>query len=132
MPVGSLEPGARVQPIEQLMTERRTFRRSAEAFILRVVKLVAEPAAAAFASAIADDRTRFMIDYAVPRGAGRCAAPRLPSAETILGTCTAVRQALRGEEIWPGLGGVRDEVRRPARLPWPTAAQGRLRRPTPR
>ncbi len=65
MPVGSLEPGVRVQPIEQLMAERRAFDVSAEAFILRVVKLAAEPAAAAFASAIGDDPARFVVDYAV-------------------------------------------------------------------
>lgn len=82
MPVGSLEPSDQIQPIEQLMVERRAFDVSAEAFILRMVKLVAEPAAAVFASAVADNPACFMIDLPFPRVAGQSLCRRVPSQPT--------------------------------------------------
>jgi Zn-dependent peptidase ImmA (M78 family) len=44
MPLGSLPPSSHLPKIEPLMSDRRRFDVSAEAFLMRVVKTTAEPA----------------------------------------------------------------------------------------
>lgn len=107
MPVGSLGAIERVRPIEELMTERRRFDVSAEAFLLRVGKVAAEPILVAFASAGDEPSPRYRIDYAVPsRGWSARVAGIAPPDGTLLRECTAVGFTVRGEETWAGLGPV--------------------------
>lgn len=66
MPVGSLGAIDQVRPIEELMTDRRRFDVSAEAYLLRVCKVASEQVLVVFASASDEGIPRYRIDYAVP------------------------------------------------------------------
>ncbi|MFC0389706.1 ImmA/IrrE family metallo-endopeptidase [Muricoccus vinaceus] len=106
MPVGSLGTIDSVRPIEELMTDRRRFDVSAEAYLLRVGKVAVEPLLVVFASA-GDASPRYRVDYAVPsRGWSARVNTISPPDDTILRDCTAVGFTVRGEETWPGLGRV--------------------------
>ena len=65
MPLGSLPPSERLPRIEQLMSDRRKFDVSAEAFLIRVVKTTAEPTTMFSASAIEGSRPQYHIDYSI-------------------------------------------------------------------
>ncbi len=107
MPVGSLGPIEKVQPIEELMKDRRRFDVSAEAYLLRVVKVAAEPLLVAFLSAGDEPSPRYRVDYAIPsRGWSSRVAGIAPPKHTLLGECTAAGFTVRGEEEWAWLGPV--------------------------
>jgi len=107
MPVGSLGAIDKVRPIEQLMSDRRRFDVSAEAYLLRVVKVASEPSLVAFASAGDKDVPQYRIDYAVPsRGWSSRVSDIAPPEDTLLRECTAVGFTVRGKEVWSGIGAV--------------------------
>lgn len=104
MPLGSLPPSEQVPPIEQLMSKRREFDVSAEAFLMRVVKTTAEPALMFCASPIERGgvRPKYRIDYSigsksVPVAIG--AGATIPDDSVIYG-CTAIGQTDRAIESW--------------------------------
>lgn len=107
MPLGSLGPAERVQPLEDLMVERRKFDVSVEAFLMRAVKVAAEPVMVAFASAPAGHPAKYRLDYAISsRGWEPAAAqPTLPE-RSLVGQCIAVGHTARGTETWAGVGPV--------------------------
>ncbi len=107
MPVGSLGAIEKVLPIEVLMTDRRRFDVSAEAYLLRVGKVASEPVLVVFASAGDEPSPRYRIDYAVPsRGWSLQVSGIAPPMDTLLRECTAVGFTVRGEESWSSLGPV--------------------------
>lgn len=104
MPIGSLPPSDQLPRIEQLMTDRRKFDVSAEAFLIRVIKTTAEPALMFCASPVesAGMRPSYRIDYSV----GSKSAPAvigsgisIPS-DSIVYTCTAIGQTNHSTETW--------------------------------
>jgi O-acetyl-ADP-ribose deacetylase (regulator of RNase III) len=108
MPAGELRHLA-TGPLDlnHLMTLRKTFDVSTEAFLRRVIKLT-EQAAVFFAASRTNDtadRSEFRIDYTVPSRAAR-AAPlrrRLPE-DTVLSECVAVGYTAKRRELWPEIG----------------------------
>lgn len=106
MPLGSLSPAERVAPLEELMIERRKFDVSTEAFLMRAVKVAAEPVMVAFVSATRSRPTTYRLDYAITsRGWESSDQPVVPS-DTLIGQCTAVGHTARGTETWAGIGAV--------------------------
>ena len=107
MPVGSLGTIEKVRPIEELMTDRRRFDVSAEAYLLRVGKVASEPVLVVFASTADEPSPSHRIDYAIPsRGWSSRVNGIAPPKNTLLKECTAVGFTVRGEETWSGLGPV--------------------------
>jgi O-acetyl-ADP-ribose deacetylase (regulator of RNase III) len=104
MPLGSLPPREHLPKIEQLMSDRRKFDVSAEAFLMRVVKTTAEPAMMFCASPIEREglRPHYRIDYSV----GSKSAPAVIGAgmsipnNSIIYDCTAIGQTIRATESW--------------------------------
>jgi O-acetyl-ADP-ribose deacetylase (regulator of RNase III) len=104
MPVGSLPPSENLPKIEQLMSDRRKFDVSAEAFLMRVVKTTAEPALMFCASPIEPEslRPHYRIDYSVgSKSAPTVVSPGtpIPSGSVIYG-CTAIGQTGHATESW--------------------------------
>jgi hypothetical protein len=104
MPLGSLPSSENIPKIEQLMSDRRKFDVSAEAFLMRVVKTTAEPAMMFCASPIERKgfRPHYRIDYSV--GSKSAAAvissgTSIPEDSVIYG-CTAIGQTSRATESW--------------------------------
>lgn len=114
MPIGTFEQ-LRDEPlsIEHLMELRSRFEVSAEAILLRAVRLTAKPASA-FAAAHVDlnkGDSSFRIDYAVGSRQWPARVPRgyrVPSG-SVLGECSAVGYTAKGRESWPSVGPVRIE-----------------------
>jgi O-acetyl-ADP-ribose deacetylase (regulator of RNase III) len=104
MPLGSLPPSENIPSIEQLMSDRRKFDVSAEAFLMRVVKTTAEPATMFCASPAERKgvRPHYHIDYSV----GSKSAPAVISSGTsipdnsVIYGCTAIGQTSRAIESW--------------------------------
>lgn len=108
MPIGSLSVRDVLPSIEILMSERRTFDVSAEAFLLRSIKVTTEPALMFCASPKFDGNIlkEYRIDYTVPSRSWPVkviSGARLPTT-SLVGDCTAAGQTLRGSLDWPGLG----------------------------
>lgn len=104
MPLGSLPSTGRLPRVEDLMTERRKFDVSAEAFIIRMLKAAAEPALMVCASNVAEERAKpsYRIDY----GVASISAPAVPlrglqiPETSVIYSCTAIGQTNRAKETW--------------------------------
>ena len=104
MPLGSLPASDSLPRIEQLITDRRKFDVSAEAFLMRVVKTTAEPALMFCASPVdgSDGKPAYRVDYSV----GSKSAPAVIPAGTpipdssIVYACTAIGQTNHAQEDW--------------------------------
>jgi hypothetical protein len=103
MPIGSLSAREKLTSIEDLMTERRKFDVSAEAFLIHVTKIANEPLVMFCASpdAAAEEKT-YRVDYAV----SSASAPkvpisgfRIPKGSTVY-SCAAIGFTTRGVETW--------------------------------
>jgi len=107
MPVGSMALREQAPPIETLMAERRKFDVSAEAFLIRVAKVVSEPLLVVFASPRDGGGRRYRVDYAIPsRGWELASSGLVPPAETLMADCTAIGHTAHGSEVWEPLGDV--------------------------
>lgn len=107
MPVGSMALREHAPPIETLMAERRKFDVSAEAFLIRVAKVVSEPLLVAFASPRDGGGRRYRVDYAVPsRGWELEYGGLVPPADTLMAECTAIGHTSHGTESWQPFGDV--------------------------
>lgn len=104
MPLGSLPPSNFLPKIEQLMSDRRKFDVSAEAFLMRVVKTTAEPALMFCASPIEREalRPHYRIDYSVAsRSAPALIGAGKPiSHDSVIYGCTAIGQTCRATKSW--------------------------------
>lgn len=112
MPLGSLPFRESVPPMEVLMTERRKFDVSAEAFLLRVAKVTAEPVLVFCASPQEEgESVSYRVDYVVasPSRSPKAHSGVLLSADSPIGECTAVGHTARGSIKWPGLGNLQIE-----------------------
>lgn len=104
MPLGSLPSSNELPRIEQLMTDRRRFDVSAEAFLIRVAKATTEPVLMFCASPVeaVGARLAYRIDYSV----GSKSAPAVIGAglsipsDSIVYSCTAIGQTNRAPESW--------------------------------
>jgi len=104
MPLGSLSPSETLPKIEQLMSDRRKFDVSAEAFLIRVVKTTAEPALMFCASAVEreGEHPHYRIDYSVPSKSAPsmiATGASIPKS-SILYSCTAIGQTCRASDTW--------------------------------
>jgi hypothetical protein len=104
MPLGSLPAREHLAKIEQLMSERRKFDVSAEAFLMRVVKTTGEPALMFCASPVEREgfRPHYRIDYSV---GSKSAATVMGSgtaipADSVVYDCTAIGQTNHSVESW--------------------------------
>ena len=104
MPLGSLAARNELPPIEALMTERRRFDVSAEAFLIRVVKVVKSPAFMFCASPVSSPSgaTKYRIDYTVASitAPGFSISGRTVPAGSAVYSCTAIGYTARGIENW--------------------------------
>jgi hypothetical protein len=104
MPLGSLPPREHLPTIEQLMSDRRKFDVSAEAFLMRVVKTTAEPSVMFCASPIEREgwRPRYRIDYSIgSKSAPAVIGPGSPvPKDSVIYSCTAIGQTIHGTESW--------------------------------
>jgi hypothetical protein len=104
MPLGSLPPSKHLPKIEQLMSDRRRFDVSAEAFLMRVVKTTAEPALMFCASPVEREglRPHYRNDYSVAsKSAPVVIAPGTSIPEqSIVYSCTAIGQTNHAMESW--------------------------------
>jgi hypothetical protein len=104
MPVGSLPASEHLPKIEQLMSDRRKFDVSAEAFLMRVVKTTAEPALMFCASPIEREgmRAHYRVDYSVASKTAQAvirAGMPIPESSVVY-TCTAIGQTNHATESW--------------------------------
>jgi Zn-dependent peptidase ImmA (M78 family)/O-acetyl-ADP-ribose deacetylase (regulator of RNase III) len=105
MPVGSLpELKGETLAIERLMELRKQYDVSAEALLLRVVRLTDEPCAmfAASRRTPAGQSNKYSVDYALPSRAFRWSIGRglmLP-VESAVAECTAIGYTAKGDEDW--------------------------------
>ncbi len=109
MPIGDLaQIASEPLNIERLITLRDQFGVSAEAMLIRAVKLTDEPLAIFCASRLdGTDSDRFRIDYSIR---SRTFGQSLQSGQeigpqTVLRECTAIGFTAHGVEQWPGLTG---------------------------
>ena len=104
MPAGSLPPTDLLPKIEELMTERRRFDVSTEAFLIRIVKATMEPVEMFCASPAenSDDKPSYRLDYSVnSKSAPAILAARMAiPADSIVYSCTAIGQTNRACERW--------------------------------
>lgn len=104
MPLGSLSARAYLSRIEDLMVERRQFDVSAEAFLIRVTKISAEPVLMFCASPTAGENggVRYRVDYAVASKSApsfRVAGRIIPVGSAVY-SCTAIGYTDRRDEKW--------------------------------
>jgi O-acetyl-ADP-ribose deacetylase (regulator of RNase III) len=104
MPIGSISARDKLASLEDLMTERRSFDVSAEAFLIRVTKIANEPVVMFCASpdSTATEEKVYRVDYSV----ASASAPnvlisgfRIPKGSAVY-TCTAIGFTSRGTEKW--------------------------------
>lgn len=104
MPIGSLPVRSNVPSIEDLMVERRRFDVSAEAFLIRAVKIADEPVAMFCASAASDGASKgqYRVDYLV-------SSPSAPALklqgspvplDSAIYRCTAIGHTDHARETW--------------------------------
>lgn len=103
MPMGSMPSSERLPTIEELMTKRKEFDVSAEAFLIRTTKMTTEPVVMFCASAILEkEPIRYRVDYTVPSKS----APDFKLASTLvpLGSavhsCSAIGYTEKKHEAW--------------------------------
>lgn len=113
MPMGSMPPSDRLASIEQLMLERKRFDVSAEAFLIRAIKMTSEPVAMFCASAIRPETAavQYRIDYTISSRT----APGFPirgqfvPAGSVVHSCTAIGYTDKKTEDWFSRKNVRVE-----------------------
>lgn len=104
MPIGSLNLSEKLPPIETLMTERRKYDVSAEAYMIRLAKSSSAPIAVFCASPFkaADKSWRYRVDYFI--SSPTAPSPRLNSkilpVESAVYRCTAIGYTDVGIENW--------------------------------
>ena len=104
LPIGSLEAASQVPPIEILMRGRRDYDVSAEAFLIRVVKVSNQPVGVLFASPVlsnSGDRS-YQIDYYISSPTAsrlRVRGSPIP-ANSVIHSCTAIGHTDRAVEDW--------------------------------
>jgi O-acetyl-ADP-ribose deacetylase (regulator of RNase III) len=104
MPLGSMPPTDRLPSMEELMLERKRFDVSAEAFLIRAIKMTSEPVMMFCASAIRpeSDAVQYRIDYAISSRT----APTLPirgqfvPSGSAVHSCTAIGYSDKKTEDW--------------------------------
>ena len=104
MPIGSLPAREQLPKIEILMSERRHFDVSVEAFLIRVTKIASEPVLMFCASPVADKKgqKQYRVDYAVP-SKGAPAFPivgRIVPSGSAVYACTGIGFTDSGIEKW--------------------------------
>jgi O-acetyl-ADP-ribose deacetylase (regulator of RNase III) len=104
MPLGSLPATNKLPAIEQLMTDRRKFDVSAEAYLMRVVKTTTEPALMFCASPVdgTESKPAYRVDYSI---GSRLAPVAMPSGTAIppgsaVYSCLAIGQTSHAQESW--------------------------------
>jgi len=104
MPIGSLPARQQLPKIEALMSERRRFDVSSEAFLIRVTKIASDPVLMFCASPITDrkGRKQYRVDYAVSsKGAPTFAiAGRIVPSGSAVYRCTGIGFTDSGIEKW--------------------------------
>ena len=104
LPIGSLASVSNVPTIEQLMVERRKYDVSAEAFLIRVVKVSTKPVAMFVASPVlsTSGNRSYRIDYFISSPtASRIRSASLQVPETsVVQTCTAIGHTDSAIEEW--------------------------------
>lgn len=114
MPVGSTPSLERERlTIDTILEVRKQHEVSAEAALLRAVRLTAEQCCAFSSSrrCLSGSRERYLIDYAVCSrawAAGISAGAALPET-TVAAECIAIGFTAKGHEAWEGVGSVRVE-----------------------
>jgi O-acetyl-ADP-ribose deacetylase (regulator of RNase III) len=111
LPTGALGQANNLQPsVDSILDLRRRYEASAEAALLRILRLSAEPAMAF--SCHRDHTTgRYVIEYAAPTATVDWSLPSgsvLP-ARTGAAECTAIGYTAKKTEHWPRFGEVRTE-----------------------
>ena len=100
MPIGALKQADPIISIDRILEMHREFEVSAEAILLRLIKLTDEPAIAFAASRRGE--SGFVIDYA---SYSKSFTNRIPDGarltDTVLSGCTAIGVTSRGREDWP-------------------------------
>ncbi len=114
MPVGSIPSleGERFT-IDAVLEARKQHEVSAEAVLLRAVRLTADQCCVFSSSRrrLSEGRERYFIDYAIGSRAwagGISAGAALPEA-TVAGECNAIGFTAKGHEAWDAIGSVRVE-----------------------
>ena len=104
LPIGSLSSVSNIPTIEDLMIERRKYDVSAEAFLIRVVKVSTKPVAMFVASPIlsSSGKRSYRIDYYISSPtASRLRPSSLQVPETsVIQTCTAIGHTDSSIEDW--------------------------------
>ena len=104
MPIGSISAREKLVSLEELMTERRKFDVSAEAFLIRVTKIANEPVVmfcASPSSKTADEKT-YRVDYSVTSASAPhvlASGFRVPK-DSVVNSCAAIGFTNRGIEKW--------------------------------
>lgn len=104
LPIGSLSAASEIPPIEELMRQRRKYDVSAEAFLIRLVKISSQPIGIFVSSStVSDDGARhYKIDYFVSSPTApkiRLSGMPIPK-ESIVHRCTAIGHTDRAVESW--------------------------------
>lgn len=104
LPIGSLSSASTVPPIEELMRQRREYDVSAEAFLIRLAKVAAQPIGVFFASPhqSSDAERRYSVNYFVGSPTApmvQIAGASIPS-DSIVRSCTAIGYTDRAVESW--------------------------------
>ena len=104
MPIGSLPAASEIPPIESLMLKRRTYDVSAEAFLLRLVKVTTSPTGMFVASPIhtSMEHRSYKIDYFVssPIISRITVAQHRVPLDSIVHHCTAIGHTDSAIENW--------------------------------
>ena len=108
MPIGSLPAPDVVPSIEALMTQRRQYDVSAEAYLIRIAKVSNEPIAM-FVAARGRAQQDLKIEYSVRSSSWTLGTIGAVPPSSVLYQCAAIGQTLRSEENWEGCGRVQVE-----------------------
>lgn len=104
MPIGSLPAASEIPPIESLMHERRTYDVSAEAFLIRMIRVTTTPTGMFVASPVQRDleSRSYKVDYYVasPTSSRLAIAQHQVPPHSIIHHCTAIGHTNNGVENW--------------------------------
>ena len=104
MPIGSLPAVSEIPPIESLMRERQAYDVSAEAFLIRVVKVTTTPTGMFVASPVqlGTQNRSYKIDYFVssPTTSELAITQHQVPSDSIIHHCTAIGHTDSGIESW--------------------------------
>ena len=104
LPIGSLPAATTVAPIEQLMQQRRDYDVSADAFLIRLAKISAQPIGIFVASPFDAEKgmRHYRIDYFVnsPTAPDMRLSGQLIPDQSIVRTCTAIGHTNQASENW--------------------------------